>query len=370
MDTRSQDARRFFAFLAVALAIVGGAIVAFTLYERVALGVARLGTGDRPHLTLYYLIRLAVIALLSVAAIVGLYRLRDYGTVIHKRSLPQAKRHAVYGMMAVAAAFVALFAVAPMHFHRIALEDGPVEWASAVLPLAASVAFLYTFVVILRSEIRDTRRRVALGLTALFATVLFVIGMEEISWMQRVFNIATPAIFAGNEQQETNLHNMYNSLVFNIVYRTGVLGGLIVLPFLVEVAPRNLLFEWFGDFLPRRFVVAASAPLLGFEYNAWNFALGPFLFLVALAVLACYALAARDRGDRREQRLFATLIAFVVASQAVFLGLGSGFAHPWIISEFRELLLAAGLAVFAWDVTTRLVARYRAAHAPVGALAA
>ena len=227
----------------------------------------------------------------------------------------------------MAAACVALFIVHPASFHRIALEDGPVEWASALLPLAASFAFIYVLWLVLRSQRRDTRRRVALAFTAVFAAALFVIGMEEISWMQRVFNVATPSLFSGNEQNETNLHNMYSSLLFNIVYRTGVFAGLIVLPFLSEIAPPNRLLGWIADFLPRRFVLAASAPVIGFDYNFWNFSLGPVLFVTALSILVLCARAAHHRGDRRERTMF------------------------------------AGLAAFAWQVTARLYARYASAGA-------
>jgi hypothetical protein len=87
--------------------------------------------------------------------------------------------------------------------------------------------------------------------------------------------------------------------------------------------------------------------------------------------VACYATAARQRGDREEALLFAALTIFGVAAQAVFLAAPPDFRiHAWTISEFRGLLLAAGLAVFAREVTTRLVARYGTAGAPYGAIPA
>lgn len=357
MDSRSRSAARYVGFLVIGSVILGAALVGCSLYERATYQAYRLGIGSLPLFTPYYLARLALISVLALLLIGGLYRLRDEGAAIREHRLSSGKRIVAYGVLAATSAVVILFVVAPSLFHSIALEDGPVEWASSLLPLAASAAFLYAFGRVLRGD-RDARRVTTLAFAALLAIVLFVIGMEEISWGQRIFGLATPTAFSANEQNEINLHNMYNSLLFNLAYRTGVFAGLIVLPFVVETAPRNRLFDWLADFLPSRFVLAASAPLVGFDYNLWNFFLGPLLLAIALVILASYAAAASARGDRGETALFGALAAFAVMSQTVFLTFGNGAGHTWVISEYRELLLAAGLAVYAIEVTVRLRTRY------------
>jgi hypothetical protein len=49
-------------------------------------------------------------------------------------------------------------------------------------------------------------------------TIFIVIGMEEISWGQRIVGWDTPGVlFSGNAQDETNLHNFFNNW-FSIVY--------------------------------------------------------------------------------------------------------------------------------------------------------
>ncbi len=362
MSSPTPPITRYFGFLIGALVAIGAAGIGCSVYERITYRAYRLGIGGELLFTPYYLGRLALITLLVLLLIGGLYRLRDPESRIRHHTLSRAKRRAVYAMIATAAGCVALLVVNRALFRRLALEDGLVEWASALIPLAASGAFLYAFCRIVRAP-SDARRSVALGLAALFGIFLFVIGMEEISWMQRVFGFATPEMFSANEQGETNLHNMHNSLYFNVAYRTAVFGGLIVLPLIVETAPANRLFEWIGDFLPRRFVLAVSAPLVGFEYNQWNFFLGPFLLVLAVTILACYAVAARRRGDRSETILFAVLAMFAVAVQFVFMARGPSVGSAtWLIAEYRELFLALGLAVFTWEVTARLLARYSPAR--------
>lgn len=357
MVGRWQEAVRFFAFLAGMLALAALVVVGCAVYERSAFQAYRLGIGSAPLFTPYYVWRLILLAALSLTLVAGLYRRRGIGTAFDQRELSAAQHLAVYALIAAASVWLVLFVADPARFQALAQEDQVVEWLSALVPLASSVAFGYAFWIVLRSRQRSNERGFALSFTALFAAALFVVGMEEISWMQRVFDIPTPAMLSGNEQNETNLHNLH-SLFFNIVYRTAVFGGLIVLPFIAETAPKTPLLDRMQDLLPSRFVLAASAPLLGFDYNFWNFALAPLLLLMALAILMCYARAAWKYGDYREAALFAFLAIFAVASQVVFLALGEGSGRTWVISEYRELLLAIGLGVYTAEVTARLRTRY------------
>lgn len=349
---------RYFGFLIGTSIAIGAAGIGCSVYERLTYRAYRLGIGGDLLFTPYYLGRLALITMLVLLLVGGIYRLCDPGSPIFYHALSRAKQRVVYTMAAAAGVFVVLFAANRALFTRAAHEDGPVEWATALIPLAASAAFFFVFFRILRAP-SNARRTVALGFTALFSGGLFVVGMEEISWMQRVFGFATPELFKANEKGETNLHNLYNTLYFNVLYRTAVFGGLIVLPFLAETAPKVRLFECVSDFLPSRFVLAISAPLVGFEYHQWNFFLAPFLLVLATGILVCYAIAAWRRGDRSEAILFSVLALFVIAAQGVFMwqGAGAGLA-AWYIAEYRELLMAAGLAVFSAETISRLATRY------------
>lgn len=368
MDHRSPEFR-FFAFLATNALIILAAFAGFSLYERLILGECRLAIGRPPLFAAYYNARLVLSLLLSLLLVAGLYRLRDSRAAIQRAELTPAKRMAAYAMLLAASVSTVLFVVDPVLFYELALEDKAVEWASALLPIACSFVFVYAFVRVLRSDRHDPRRSAALGLTALLALTLFVIGMEEISWMQRVFGIETPTAFAGNQQQEMNLHNMH-SIGFGNTHKVAMLACLIVLPFLAQTAPANRLFDWVGDFLPSRFVLAISATWTGYDYGSWNLFLTPLIPLITLAVLACYARAAWVRRDRDELTLFALLAVFVAVAQITYLALGEQFVRGWDASEYAELIMAIGLAVFTWETTARLVARYGRAQGPFRAIPA
>ena len=90
-------------------------------------------------------------------------------------------------------------------------EDGILETMTAVFFLgAASLLFIRSF----RKTPNDSLGRErfwSIVLYGLPAVVCFVIGMEEISWGQRLFNWHTPEfISAVNYQNETNFHNLIN----------------------------------------------------------------------------------------------------------------------------------------------------------------
>jgi hypothetical protein len=103
-------------------------------------------------------------------------------------------------------------------FTFLYLEDGLFEYLTA---LAFGIAAFF----MLRAAWaaggdRDGRfpRRVRL-LFVLAALGFFVIGMEEISWGQRIFGWSTPeAVKDTNVQDETNLHNIFNAN-FPLLYR-------------------------------------------------------------------------------------------------------------------------------------------------------
>lgn len=354
---RNPDSIRFFTFLFAALSVIAALALAFSLYERAVLGEHSLGIGKAPLYTPYHLTRLLLSFALSLLLIAGLYRLAGGSAPIHRPALSGRERGAAYIMLAATASGIALFLADPVLFYELALEDRALEWASALFPIASAGLFAWVFWRILRSPQRDERRFMNLVFAALFAVVLFVLGMEEISWMQRVFEIETPPAFAGNQQQEMNLHNMH-SIVFGTVHKLAMYAGLIVLPFLAETAPRTRLAEWLGDYLPTRFVLAISAPFAAYNYNAWNFVLTPTIVCFTVAILVCHAVAARRRADREEMILFAVLAAFVVGGQAAFLAFGSNSVRMWDYSEYAELFMAVGLAVFSWQTVARLASRY------------
>ena len=90
-------------------------------------------------------------------------------------------------------------------------EDGPVESAGALAFFAASCAFGAVYRASRRGGRTFWTARLFKGHPGYLAlcAALFVVGMEEISWGQRVLGLKTPdAIARVNRQRELNLHNL------------------------------------------------------------------------------------------------------------------------------------------------------------------
>lgn len=115
-----------------------------------------------------------------------------------------------------------------------AVEDGPIEWATAVALLASAGIAAWTAGRPAGGN-RLLHRVTWIGL-ALFC--VFAAG-EEISWGQRLLGVQSPEFFLQhNAQRETNLHNLIvsgvkvNKLVFSQLMTVAAALFLVALPVL------------------------------------------------------------------------------------------------------------------------------------------
>lgn len=90
--------------------------------------------------------------------------------------------------------------------HLYFTEDSIFENITAINFFISSLVL--AFVAYHLSKDKANRKIVPITIISLLALFFFVLGGEEISWGQRIFGWATPEIFSGNVQHETNLHNL------------------------------------------------------------------------------------------------------------------------------------------------------------------
>lgn len=122
-----------------------------------------------------------------------------------------------------------LFYQLPYYYVRFIAED---NWGA----FASSAAFLLAAILFARLSY-TSGYRIATFWYALLALATFLVGMEEISWGQRIFKISTPEfIGAHNYQNEITLHNIESLGLSNRrayqVLSCALIGYGLILPLL------------------------------------------------------------------------------------------------------------------------------------------
>lgn len=247
------------------------------------------------------------------------------------------------------ALFLALYVGAPRRYAYFGREDAIIENTSALLAGAAALFFLLA--ALRCSKHRSSQTRWHGGGSLALALAAFLVAMEEISWFQRVLEIETPASFAGNLQQEMNLHNFATDPAENLYYTLGFLL-LTVLPFAwhyaSDAARRRL--SGIAFFMPSLLLTYVSAVTAAYVFDMWNIPHIQFGFFAAGLVLF-YDL---PRARRDGEALYTwVVLGLLMLTQGVHLVFGTRQYVGWELTEYREWLLPAGLAVYAVELYHR-----------------
>ncbi len=132
----------------------------------------------------------------------------------------------------------------PDYFNsNFAVEDGTVEYGTAIMLLLISILCIYRLFKIGKGKPALWK----LG-TFIFALLFFFGAGEEISWGQRIFEIESSEFFKqNNAQSETNLHNLVvdgkkiNKIIFSQLLMLVMVFYLIISPLLYRKK------EWFKN---------------------------------------------------------------------------------------------------------------------------
>ncbi len=326
------------------------AVVALTGFELFQWSMPVL-PNQAPQADLYSFARAGLVALLSLAVVAIAAAPDIAGTARIALSVRQSLM-AILSLLLLLA-FLAIFLVSPKTFSAMSLEDGAVEWASALLPIAGSFLLLRCGLALLGEARRKTGPLWA-GMAIIFcAGLLFSLGMEEISWGQRIFGFATPESLSGNIQGEFNLHNLATNQI-GVLHKLAGFGFLIFLPFIYEFMPR---IELLTTLIPSRCVALVSAPLAALNYNGWDFLPMQMTTYLTIGILFHFALQAWRARQFAETTISAAMAAAIIGAQAAFLVHGERFARIWEITEYKELYIALGLFVWAVELFNRLRSR-------------
>lgn len=220
----------------------------------------------------------------------------------------------------------------PPALWRLVVEDGIVEWMQFLC--FALLAGLLGFLAVeqwQRTPKVNLQLLAFVGLTALVALA----ALEEISWFQRILNIASPEFFLeNNKQAETNIHNLamgsgslHKVLLLKIIAIVGLTHN-IILPIVARKRPGvQRWVESLGLYLPPLwpsviYIVLVAISHLTIDHprkGELGEMFGAVHYLVT--VFAAYYLGAnygrpavfQDKPDaRRVSTLFCMLLVFLL----------------------------------------------------------
>ena len=179
----------------------------------------------------------------------------------------QVNRMSTRQKMAYAFSLVLIFVWVFFKKSSLYHHEAFLEYVTVVFLLLASI-------LIFIGASRNRRMKYNLILLIIVGIVLFVLGMEEISWGQTLFNWHTPEVFATiNTQNETNIHNIFNHLFVPLYALVCMVIGSVVL-FTDEVKAIVTQSELLNEVI---------SLLPSSEFTLWG---GIFLFLSLLNLMS------------------------------------------------------------------------------------
>ncbi len=248
------------------------------------------------------------------------------------------------------ASFFSLFLLVfyPRRYDLLSREDYIVETATALLLFASCGIFIQILAKLMHFYKPSNIFVIAsLGLTL----ILFLGGMEEVSWFQRALNIKTPQEFSGNVQGELNIHNFATGFSHK-AYFFGAFCLFIFLPFL-KSETSLLERKVFSFFLPSRFLIFTGALFMAYDFDAYfSNPLPQFTYLVTLFILIFYYIWRLRSVDRTF--LLPVLIVFYIVAPVIFLNFAYQLGeNAWRIGEYKELFIGVCFLLYSLETLSK-----------------
>jgi hypothetical protein len=297
-----------------------------------------------PQFTAPYIARSLALMILAGLSVVGLLHLypRQQQTEPTKPNIGIRRTRSI---LLLSLGLSALFIVSPSLFSAFSREDHLVETASFWALILATLLAIRSAVLTWNGQRRSDHA--AALLIAIIASIFFIIGMEEVSWLQREIGFVTPdAIASRNMQGEFNLHNL-NTHAAEVIYYTGATIALVLIPFTLWAHPHLWRTLRLGHALPQSHLIAIGALISSFTCSMWNMLPIQFSFWFSQGVVLGVILTSTNPHERRSM-LWILLAALGI--QVIFLLGYARLIRHWEVTEYREMLIAIGLLFYTLDV--------------------
>lgn len=126
-------------------------------------------------------------------------------------------------------------------FDAIFRMNGILDIIDLIVLFLSVVLLVRIFFYLRKNHNSGIQTKILPGIYLLLALATFFITLEEINWGQDLFHWQTPqAVFSGNIENETNIHNYLNNYFIYLYPATGILILLVTLiPVIAELVDRS-----------------------------------------------------------------------------------------------------------------------------------
>ena len=225
-------------------------------------------------------------------------------------------------------------------YDQLTSEDNIIENLSAVLLLFCSCFFLISFFHARKSPLK-IHHWLTYGLLML-SIVFFLIAGEEISWGQRIFDLATPDYLSSvNEQDELNFHNI-NKRFFDRLLDRATIIFVFISSFLLYRKKEKTL----GIQNPDIFVICSFAITPFYTQNTQL----DFYHFIYVPLVGLFVFALKNK-----QKSFLFPLAFTLMLSLIIIIIHTTYNHlfPWhynSANELREFLFYLSCVAYAYEI--------------------
>jgi len=267
--------------------------------------------------------------------------------IVHDALSKKAQKWILAIVLLIEMFFLASFQISPQFFNYLVLEDHFIETCSALFYFLSFGLLVFIYKRINRAPL-DRLRFYKIGIMLLALFFLFI-GLEEVSWFQRVFEIESPEMFDKNEQRELNLHNFATNLSENILYFFGF-AFLILLPFIIDKVFHNRNGKIVSFFTPSRFIIFVSAMSMAYNHDMWNIIITQFCFFITLFILVS-SVRSDDPGEY--MFLVRILISVYVLTQIIYLINSDLYIRDFDVTEYKEFLISMSFFIYSIELLAK-----------------
>ncbi|WP_424956773.1 hypothetical protein [Hyphomicrobium sp. 1Nfss2.1] len=149
-------------------------------------------------------------------------------------------------------------------YETLFAEDGPAEYLTALLCFTGAAAYILA---LRRYIARSDRMAIVIAAMLLGLTLSLLLGLEEISYGQRIFGWATPEAMAANIQHESNLHNFLSYSELDVIEWLGSAAVFVTCCIIIYIrATRNWLML---EYAPHANLLPLAAGVAVFASYGW-----------------------------------------------------------------------------------------------------